>query len=259
MDDGPSRNARDHDTVYRTVGGLDGKSVLYEHTVIKVTSTKVYVDQKPKEGNVLGFYQTRKGGTHVLDRKTLEEEGRYSVEYGPTKTSFYLNRSDIEENVEIPSAEDERPSEPEFRPIPVNTLESGVAIYFEQVASSLSARYDDGFSARLLLDVTLRQSLVDVQAHGKESPLVQQLDSISMTRTEGLDDSDLQAIPVDQMRTDLIKYLNKTIDALSARYEKELAMRHFIEITLRQTFADLRVYQDEATTIRWLDVLLSRR
>lgn len=259
MDNGSSRDARDHDTVYRTVGGLDGKSMLYEHTIMRVTSTKVYVDQKPRNGNVLGFYQTRKGGTHVLDRKTLEEEGRYSLEYGPTQTSFYLNRSDIEEEVETPDSEDERPSEPEFRPVPINTLESEIATHFEQVASGLAARYDEEFSERLLLDVALRQSLVDVQAHGRESPLVQQVDSISMTKAGRSTDSDLQPIPVDQMRADLIKYLNKTIDTLSARYEKELAMRRFIEITLRQTFADLRMYQDEATTIRWLDVLLSKR
>jgi len=259
MDDGSSRDVRDHDTVYRTVGGLDGKSMLYEHTVMRVTSTKVYVKQKPKSGNVLGFYQTRKGGAHVLDRKTLEEEGRYSLEYGPTQTSFYLNRSDIEEEVETPDPEDERSSEPEFRSIPINTLESEVATHFEQVASSLAARYDEEFSERLLLDVALRQSLVDVQAHGRESSLVQQLDFISMTEAGRSTDSDLPPIPVDQMRADLIKYLNKTIDTLSARYEKELAARRFIEITLRQTFADLRMYQDEATTIRWLDALLSKQ
>jgi hypothetical protein len=123
----------------------------------------------------------------------------------------------------------------------------------------LAARYDEEFSERLLLDVALRQSLVDVQAHGKESSLVQQLDLISMTRAKGPTDSDLHPLPVDQVRTDLIKYLKKTTDALSARYEKELALRRFIEITLRQTFTDLRAYQDEATTIRWLDVLLSKR
>lgn len=256
--DAPSRDASNHDTIYRTVGGLDGKSVLYEHTVLKVTSTKVYVDQKPKNGNVLGFYQTRKGA-HVLDRKTLEEDGRYSVEYGPTRTSFYLNRSDVEENVETPDPEDEPSSEPEFRTLPIDTLEREVVVHFEQVASTLAARYDEGFSERLLLDVALRQSLVDVQAHGKESSLVQQLDLISMTRAEGPTDSDLHPLPVDKMRTDLIKYLKKTTDALSARYEKELALRRFIEITLRQTFTDLRAYQDEATTIRWLDVLLSER
>jgi hypothetical protein len=138
----------------------------------------------------------------------------------------------------------------------VDALEKEVVGHFEQVASGLAARYKQEFSGRLLFDVALRQSLVDVQAHGKESPLVQQLDSISMAGSERAADSNLRPIPVDQMRADLIKYLQKTIDALSARYEQELATRHFVEIALRQTFADLRMYQDKATTIRWLDALL---
>ena len=105
MGDDIRRDADDHETVFRTVSGLDGKSMIHEHDIQKVTPTKVYVHQKPRSGNVMGFYKTRQGGTYVLDRRKLEESGRYRTEYGATQTSFYLERSDVEEEVETPGPE----------------------------------------------------------------------------------------------------------------------------------------------------------
>jgi hypothetical protein len=105
MGDDIQRDADDHETVFRTVSGLDGKSMIHEHEIQKVTPTKVYVHQKPRSGNVMGFYKTRQGGTYVLDRRKLEESGRYRTEYGATQTAFYLERSDVEEEVETPGPE----------------------------------------------------------------------------------------------------------------------------------------------------------
>lgn len=258
MGDGPQRDAGDHDTVYRTVAGLDGKSMIYEHTIKKVTPTEVYVRQKPKSGNVMGFYRARESGTYVLDRRKLEEEGCYRTEYGPTQTAFYLDRSDVQEEVERPDSADEQSdsSGPELRSVPVEALEGEVVAYFEQIASDLDNRYDGKISRRLLLETSLRQSLVDFHMHGKDSPLVQQLDSLAMAKDSGATAPDLQSIPVDRMQADLVKYLNKVAGALDARYESGFPKRRFIEVSLRQMFADLRMYQQEAVTIRWLDVLL---
>ena len=265
MGDDIQRDADDHETVFRTVSGLDGKSMIHEHDIQKVTPTKVYVHQKPRSGNVMGFYKTRQGGTYVLDRRKLEESGRYRTEYGATQTAFYLERSDVEEEVETPGSgeeadeaeEDERrPSEPELRPVPVEALEGTVVDYFEQIASDLNKNYDGALTNRLLLETSLRQSLLDFHMHGKDSPLMQQLDSISMARDAAPADPDLQAIPVDQMHADLVTYLNKAAAALDARYEKGFPKRRLIEVSLRQVFADLRMYQQEAVMIRWLDALL---
>ncbi|MCS3664715.1 hypothetical protein GGP65_002345 [Salinibacter ruber] len=275
MGDDIQRDADDHETVFRTVSGLDGKSMIHEHDIQKVTPTKVYVHQKPRSGDVMGFYKTRQGGTYVLDRRKLEESGRYRTEYGATQTSFYLERSDVEEEVETPGSEaddeaaddegadeagadedERRPSEPELRPVPVEALEGTVVDYFEQIASDLNKNYDGALTNRLLLETSLRQSLLDFHMHSKDSPLMQQLDSISMARDAAPADPDLQAIPVDQMHADLVTYLNKAAAALDARYEKGFPKRRLIEVSLRQVFADLRMYQQEAVMIRWLDVLL---
>lgn len=256
--DGRQRDANNYDTLYRTVGGLDGKSMIYEHAIQKVTPTKVYVHQKPRSGNVMGFYQAREGGAYVLDRRELEESGRYRTEYGPTQTCFYLERSDVEEDVETPDSANEQggSSEPELRPAPVDALDGEVVAYFEQVTSDLDNRYDGKLSNRHLLETSLRQSLVDFHMHGKDSPLVQHLDSLAMARGPGSTEPDLQSIPIDRMQVDLVKYLNKVAGALDARYEKGFPKRRFIEVALRQMFADLRMYQQEAVTIRWLDVFL---
>ncbi|WP_232798106.1 hypothetical protein [Salinibacter altiplanensis] len=257
MGDETQRDAEYHDTVYRTVSGLDGKSMIHEHNIQKVTSTKVYVHQKPRSGDVMGFYKTRQGGTYVLDRRMLEEEGRYQTEYGATQTAFYLDRSDVEEEVETPgTGKERRSSEPELRPVPVDALESTVVDYFRQIATDLNDNYDGELSHRLLLETALRQSLVDFQMHGKDSPLMQQLDSISMARDAAPMDPDLQPLPVDRIHADLVGYLNKAVAALDARYEQGFPKRRLIEVSLRQVFADLRTYQREAVTVRWLDALL---
>jgi len=262
MGDHIQRDADNYETVFRTVSGLDGKSMIHEHEIQKVTPTKVYVHQKPQSGDVMGFYKTRQGGTYVLDRRKLEESGRYRTEYGATQTAFYLERSDVEEEVETPGPEengeedDRRPSEPELRPVPVEALEDTVVDYFEQIVSDLNTNYDGALSNRLLLETSLRQSLVDFHMHGKDSPLMQQLDSISMARDAAPTDPDLQSIPVDQIHADLVMYLNKATAALDARYEKGFPKRRLIEVSLRQMFADLRMYQQEAVMIRWLDALL---
>jgi hypothetical protein len=49
---------------------------------------------------------------------------------------------------------------------------------------------------------------------------------------------------------------DKVAGALDARYEKGFPKRCFIEVALRQMFADLRMFQQEALSIRWLDVFL---
>lgn len=253
--DGRQHDASNYDTVYRTVGGLDGKSMIYEHAIQKVTSTKVHVHQNPRSGNVMGFYQTREGGAYVLDRQELEESGRYRTEYGPTQTSFYLKRSDVEEDVETPNSANNQSGslEPELGPAPVDALDGEVVTYFEQVASNLDNRYDGELSNRHLLETALRQSLVDFHMHGKDSPLVQHLDSLAMARDPGSTEPDLQSVPIDQMHVDLVKYLNKVAGGLDARYERGFPKRRLIEVALRQMLADLRMYQREAVTIRWLD------
>lgn len=256
MNDGHSRDASDHDIVYRTVGGLNEKSIIYEHAVIDVTPTTVFVEQKPRDQKVLGFYETRKGGTHALDRKELEATGRYPIEYGPTEVCFYLERSDVREEVETPAAANEGASGPELRPLPVDALETEVVSNFEQLTSRIESRYDEGFSERLVFEVALRQSLVDFQAHGKDSPLIQQLDSIVMSQ-EGSADSDLSAVPIDRIHVDLLKNLDKTLGALNARYKDGFAERRLLEVALRQMFTDVLMYQDEATSLQWLDILLS--
>jgi hypothetical protein len=258
MRDGRQRNANNYDTVYRTVGGLDGKSMIYEHAIQKVTSTKVYVHQQPRSGNVMGFYQAREGGVYVLDRRELEENGRYRAEYGPTQTSFYLKRSDVEEDVETPDSANKQggASAPELRPVPVDALDGEVVTYFEQVASGLDDRYDGELSNRRLLETSLRQALVDFHMHGKDSPLLQHLDSLAMAQESGSAEPELQSLPVEQMHVDLVKNLNKVAGALDARYERSFPKRRLIEVALRQMFADLRMYQQEAVTVRWLDVVL---
>lgn len=255
MNSGRSRDASDQNIVYRTVGGLDDKSIIYEHEVVEVTPTTVFVEQKPRDGKVLGFYQTREGNTHALDRKELETNGRYPVEYGPTEVCFYLNRTDVQESVETPASANEGASGPELRPVPVNALESEVVSNFEQLTSRIADRYDAGFSKRLVFEVALRQSLVDFQAHGKESPLIQQLDSLALMG-EGAAESDLEAFPVERIHVDLLKNLDKTLGALNARYKGGFAERRLLEVPLRQMFTDVLMYQNEATTLQWLDVLL---
>ncbi|WP_263786189.1 hypothetical protein [Salinibacter grassmerensis] len=265
MSDETHRNADNYETVFRTVSGLDGKSMIHEHEIQKVTSSKVYVHQKPQSGDVMGFYKTRQGGRYVLNRRELEEDGRYRTEYGATQTSFYLERSDVQEEVETPGPEkseekdeeeERRSSEPELRPVPVDTLEGTAVDYFEQIASDLNNRYDGELSHRLLFETSLRQSLMDFHMHGKDSPLMQQLDSISMARNAAPADPDLRSLPVDRMHADLVRYLNKAIAALDARYEKGFPKRRLIEVALRQVFTDLRMYQQESVMIRWLDALL---
>lgn len=285
MSEKRSRNADDHSKVYRTVGGLDGKSVLYEHPIQTVTPTKVHVGQKPRNKDTLGFYQTRGGGTYVLNRQKLEEEGRCHLEYGPTRVCFYLRRSDVQEEVETPGmstrgpseenvsendspkdssegrpsenrSSEDGPPEPEFKPVPVEDLESEVVGHFESVVSTLETRYGEEFGPRLLLDITLRQSLVDFQAHGKDSALVQQLDSITIARQGRPINPDLRPVPAKRMRSELVKYLSRAVGVLDARYDEGLTKRHFIEVALRQMFVDLRMYGHGSTTVRWLDVLL---
>jgi len=256
MEDGRSRDASNHDVVYRTVGGLNEKSIIYEHAVLTVTPTTVYVDQSPRDQKVLGFYETRQGGTHALDRNELEATGRYPVEYGPTEVCFYLERSDVQEEVETPAAANEGARVPELRPIPVDALESEVVSNFEQLTSRIEPRYDDGFSERLLFEIALRQSLVDFQAHGKDSPLIQQLDSIVMTDNDP-DGSALRPVPVDRIHVDLLKNLDKTLGALNARYKDGFAERRLLEVALRQMFTDVLMYQERATPLQWLDILLS--
>lgn len=150
----------------------------------------------------------------------------------------------------------DRPPEPELKPVPVGGLEADVASHFESVVSSLRERYGEEISSRLLLDVTLRQSLVDFQAHGKDSPLVQQLDSIAMARQGRPADPDLQPVPAERMRSELVTYLSRAVGVLDARYDEGLTKRDFVEVALRQMFADLQMHQHESTTVRWLDALL---
>ena len=263
MGDDIQRDADNYETIYRTVSGLDGKSMIHEHDIQKVTPTKVYVHQKPRSGDVMGFYKTRQGGTYVLDRRKLEEDGRYRTEYGATQTAFYLDRSDVKEEVETPGSqekgtgdEESQSSDPEFRPVPVDALEGRVVDYFEQIAADLDDHYDGALSHRLLLETALRQSLVDFHMHGKDSPLMQQLDSMSMASDAAPTDPELRPIPVDQIHADLVTYLNRATAALDASYEKGFPTRRLLEVALRQVFADLRTYQREAVTIRWLDALL---
>jgi len=169
--------------------------MIHEHEIKKTTPTKVYVHQTPKSGNVMGFYRTREGGTYVLDRRRLEEGGRHHTQYGATQTSFYLDRADVEE-VETPDEGDGTApaSEPDLRPVPVEALEGTIVEHFGQIVSGLDAHYDGALSNRLLFETSLRQSLVDFHVHGKDSPLMQQLDSISMTRGPGATEPDLRPV-----------------------------------------------------------------
>lgn len=257
MSDGQQRDASDHETVYRTVGKGGSQTLVYEHPIMEVTPAKVRVGQKPVRGNVMGFQQIREGGVYVLDRKELEEEGCCHVQYGPTQTSFYLERSDVEGPIEEPpGATEDESSELDLRSIPTDTLQAEVVEYFEQVVSTLERRYEEGFSRRLLIEIALRQALVDLQMHGKDSPLVEQLDSISIGPSTSSSELELQAMPVDRMRADVVKYLKKVTSVLAARYDGSFSERHFLEVALQQMYADLRVYQYEATVVLWLDVLL---
>lgn len=63
--------------------------------------------------------------------------------------------------------------------------------------------------------------------HGKDSPLVQQLFSISMMGEAEPTEPNLQSLPVDWRRTNLIKYLNEAAGALDTRYDKGFTTRRF--------------------------------
>ncbi|MFB6272773.1 MAG: hypothetical protein ABEL51_07770 [Salinibacter sp.] len=224
-----------------------------------MTPTEVHVDQQPGSGRVLGFYKTRKGA-YVIDREELEEEGYFRAEYGPTRTSFYLNREDIDVQVERPPGVDdeEDSAEPELRPVPVDALQVEVADHFRRIVSNLQPRYEERISERLLLDIALRQTLVDFQVHGKDSPLVQQIDALSIMAGQSTPgaEPDLRPMPVDRLQADVVEYLEKALATLRTRYEKEFSERRFFEVALRQMFVDLRTHRHEATVVQWLDVLL---
>lgn len=263
MNDRHQRDASNHDTIYRVVEGTGRKGIVYEHPITEITPTEVHVARKPSSGRVLGIYRTRQG-TYVLDRETLEENGRYQTRYGPAQTSFYLDLEDAEGPLERPpevaegDTDEEDTSSPDLRPVPADALEAEVVKHFEQVASMLDRRYGEDFPRRLLLEIALRLALVDFQVHGKDSPLVQQIDSLVIRI--GLDaprsKPDLRPMPVDRMRADVIGYLEKAMAALRLRYEEDFTERRFLEVALRQMFADLRTHEHEAPVIQWLDVLL---
>ena len=69
MDDERHRDADNYETICRTVNGLDGKSMIHEHDGQKVPPTKVYVDRKPRSGDVMGAYNPRQRvPTHWTER-----------------------------------------------------------------------------------------------------------------------------------------------------------------------------------------------
>lgn len=258
MSDGQRRDASSYETIYRVVEGAGRNGIVYEHPITEVTPTEVRVDRKPSSGRVLGIYRTRQGA-YVLDRETLEEDGCYQTQYGPAQTSFYLDLGDAEGPIERPpEITEEDTSSPDLRPVPADVLQAEVVKHFEQVSSILDQRYGEDFSNRLLLEIALRLVLVDFQVHGKDSSLVQQIDSLSIRI--GLDTTSLEPellpTPVDRMRADVIGYLEKAMEALRLRYEEEITERRFLEVALRQMFADLRTHEHEATVVQWLDVLL---
>lgn len=254
------RDVSTYETIYRVVEGSGGRGIAYEHPITEVTQTEVHVDRKPCSANALGIYRTRQG-TYALDRETLEERGHYRAQYGPAQTSFYLDLGKAEGPVERPPEvrDEEDTSPPDLRPVPAGALQAEVVKHFEHVSSLLDRRYGEDFSKRLLLEVALRLALVDLKAHGKDSPLVQQIDSLSIGI--GLDtinpDPDLRSIPVDRMGADIVKYLEKAMTSLRRRYEEDFTERRFFEVALRQVFADLRTHEHEATVVQWLDVLLN--
>jgi hypothetical protein len=261
MDDKRQRDASNHETIYRVVEGGGGKGIAYEHPITEVTPTEVHVERKPSNGRVLGIYRTRQG-TYVLDRETLEKNGHYRTRYGPAQTSFYLDLGDAEGPVERPpevtETEEEDTSSPDLHPVPADALQAGVVKHFEQVSSMLDRRYEEDFPKRLLFEIALRLALVDFQVHGKDSPVVQQIDSLVIGI--GLDavssEPDLRPMPVDRIRADAVEYLENAMVALRLRYEEDFTERRFLEVALRQMFADLRTHEHDATVIQWLDVLM---
>lgn len=261
MNDRLPRDASTHETIYRVVEGAGGKGMVYEHPITEITPTEVHVERKPSSGRSLGMYRTRQG-TYVLDRETLEKHGRYQTQYGPAQTSFYLDLGDAEGPVERPpeveDEDEEDTSSLDLRPVPADALEAEVVKHFEQVSSMLDRRYGEDFPRRLLLEIALRLALVDFQVHGKDSPLVQQIDSLAIRL--GLEtassEPDLRPMPVDRLRADVIEFLENAMVAMRLRYEEDFTERRFFEVALRQMFADLRTHEHDATVIQWLDVLM---
>jgi hypothetical protein len=261
MNDRKRRDASTHETIYRVVEGAGKNGIVYEHPITEVTPTEVYVDRKPSNGRALGIYRTRQG-TYVLDREALERQGHYRTRYGPAQTSFYLDLEDadgpVERPPEITEEEEADAPAPDLRPVPADALQAGVVKHFEQISAMLDRRYEREFPKRLLLEIALRLALVDFQVHGKDSPLVQQIDSLSIRlglETTGAE-PDLRPVPVERMRADVVGYLEKAMSALRLRYDEDFAERRFLEVALRQMFADLRSHEHESAVIQWLDVLM---
>lgn len=254
MGDSATRNIKSQDKVYRTVNGLDEKSIVYQHKIRRVTEKNVYVTQKPESKEVMGFYKTRKGGVYVLDRETLEEEGQLAAEYGTTQTSFYLSPSDIEEDVKPPGEAEKEIHEPNLRLLPVEKVHKSAIDHFDKIGSELDGRYNQELSGRLLFEAVLEVSLVDLLMHGKDSSLVEQLDSISLAGGKtGQAKTALRPLPVEQIHKTTVEQFNKAAASLAKRYGGGFPKRRLIEVSLRQVFADLAVHQEESPLIARLD------
>lgn len=245
-----------HTTVYRIVPRPGGEDLVCEHSITEVTPTEVHVSRAACNEDVPPFYQTRTG-TYVLDRGELERTG--SAQFDSGQTRFYLKRRGVTEKTEGPERGDGNvASNPDLQPLPAISLQVDVAERFEKVAASLESRYGDAFSKRLLLETVLRQAFADIQAHGKDSPLVLQLDTLSIQgKFKSLKAGrNLRPLPVDHLHVEVITHLQKILSILKARYEGNFSERHFFEVVLRQMFADLRIYEHESTVIQWLDISL---
>lgn len=258
MSGGRHHDVSNTETVYRTVTRPGGEALVCEHTITEVAPTEVRVSRAAVNDDVPAFYKSR-SGTYVLDREELENEG--CARYDSTQTYFYLNREDaIGASVRKGSVGDGDvgASESDRRPLPTIYLRAEVAKRLERVASGLDSRYGEALTTRFLLETALRQVFVDVQVHGKDSPLVQQLDTLSLHG--GLQASrsgeDLHPLPVDSLHAEVMGHFKEILSALESRYGEGFSERHFIEVALQQMFTDLRTYQHESTIIQWLDAFL---
>lgn len=68
--------------------------------------------------------------------------------------------------------------DPNLQPTPVGHVRADLKRRLEQATSALETRYATGFSSSLLIEYSLRRTLLDLRERAEDSALVQWLDSI---------------------------------------------------------------------------------